>query len=185
MKNENDSDSPDRFIEENEDFIHNYLISHQSDLKAYILSAIGNYSSAMDVLQQTNVVLLRKASEFKRSEKFLPWAFAVARFEILGYIRNLQRSRLVFTPEVVDLLCEPNPNEMNEDLSDRRMALHECLELLDDKSKTLLEHRYTREFSIQQIAEETNRTNRAIGSAIARLRHGLGECIQRKLSKTT
>ena len=46
------------------------LTDHQVDLQAFILSSLGDYSNALDVLQRTNIVLWKKAVEFRRARRF-------------------------------------------------------------------------------------------------------------------
>jgi hypothetical protein len=50
---------------------------------AYILSLVGNLDATRDIQQETNVVLWRKAGEFKAGSNFMPWALGIARMQVL------------------------------------------------------------------------------------------------------
>lgn len=55
----------------------------QNSVFAYILSLVGNPDAARDIQQETNVVLWRKAGEFKEGSNFMPWALGIARMQVL------------------------------------------------------------------------------------------------------
>jgi hypothetical protein len=79
------------------------LTEHQVDMQAFILSSLGDYSDTLDELQRTNIVLWKKASQFRAGAPFLPWALKVAKFEVLAFMRARRRDRQVFCPEVVEV----------------------------------------------------------------------------------
>src|SRR3972149_5892536 len=117
------------------------LTACQSRLRGYILAALGNYANTADVLQRTNLTLWKKAREFRRGAGFLPWAFAIARFEILSFLRDHQRDRLVFSEDVATLLLDTAASELSNP-GDRQIALRKCLDKLPQRSRDLLWHRY-------------------------------------------
>ena len=80
------------------------ITDHQVDLQAFILSSLGDYSDTLDVLQRTNIVLWKKAAQFRRGAPFLPWALKIAKFEVLAFMRARRRDRHVFCLEVVELM---------------------------------------------------------------------------------
>lgn len=161
------------------------LTMHQSQLKGFVFSALGNRDDAQDVLQKTNLTLWKKAGEYREGSPFLPWAFGVARYEVLGYLRdrNRERERVVFHTDVVDMLCDIADTEM-ELWPDRQQALHRCLESLDDETRHVFAMRYADNLSLQQIAETTNKTIDAIKSLMLRTRKSLKKCIDKRLATT-
>ena len=44
-----------------------------------------------DVLQETNLTLLKKREDYDPSRKFLPWAFSIARFTLMAYRKKRAR----------------------------------------------------------------------------------------------
>lgn len=98
------------------------LTKHQSHLRAFILGSFGDYVHCEDVLQQTNLILWEKCGDFRQGSEFLPWALAIARFEILAFIHDSQRDRLVFHPDVAKLMTEAAFPKINQ-VSERQQAL--------------------------------------------------------------
>lgn len=166
-------------VEELEIYV-KHLTECQSKLRGYILACIGNYANTSDVLQRTNLTLWKKAGEFQRGAKFLPWAYAIARFEIMSFFRDHKRDRLVFSEEVAKLMLELEDEE-ESDANDRHLALRKCLEKLPRQSRELLSRKYDEGDSIKQIASETNRSEVAIKSSFLRIRRALEKCIESTL----
>ncbi len=158
----------DRFVQR--------LIDAQGRLRAFIAAAIGNRANAADVLQKTNVVLWKKAQEFRHDAEFLPWALAIARYEILAFIRDFQRDRHVFSDDVAELILDAAAAEVAGP-SDRHAALQKCLEKLPAHSRTLLWLRYGDDLSIKQICGRSGRTEDSIKSRILRIRKKLETCV--------
>lgn len=158
------------------------VTSHQMQLRGCIFAALGNHADADDVLQRTNVALLRKASHFAEGGHFLAWALSVARFEILSFIRDARRERLVFGVEVAELMCDASAAECY-DVSDRHEALRNCLEKLPERSRQMLTMKYVGNHSLEQIATVTNRSVDGAKSVLFRLRRKLEQCIERGMAK--
>jgi RNA polymerase sigma-70 factor, ECF subfamily len=158
------------------------LTAYQPHLQGYIFASLGNHLDAEDVLQRTNLTLLKKESDFPEGGEFLPWAIAIAKYEILSYIRDSRRDRSVFSPSIVEMMCDTAADEaMN--VTDRQEALRGCLGSLPDRSRNMLTMRYASEKSLSQIAERTGRSIDGVKSMLFRLRKQLEQCIERKLSQ--
>jgi RNA polymerase sigma-70 factor (ECF subfamily) len=153
------------------------LIEGQSRLRAYILAALGNHANASDVLQRTNMVLWKKASEFRPGAEFLPWAFTIARYEVLGFLRDRQRDRHVFAEDVTTLMLDSATRQASEP-GDRLSALRNCLEKLRGPSRNLLWQKYSEDKSIKQISLVTGRSEDSIKSHLLRVRKKLEQCIE-------
>ncbi|SMP59262.1 RNA polymerase sigma-70 factor, Rhodopirellula/Verrucomicrobium family [Neorhodopirellula lusitana] len=159
------------------------LTIHQSQLKGYVYSSLGNRDDAQDVLQRTNLTLWKKAAEYRTGEPFLAWAFGVARYEVLGYLRdrNREQERVVFHSDVVAMMCDVADAEMGL-WPDRQLALHQCLEELDEQTRQVFALRYAENRPLQQIAETTHKTIDAIKSLMLRSRKALRKCIEHRLA---
>jgi RNA polymerase sigma-70 factor (ECF subfamily) len=175
-----DGDKQDPHLEE---FVR-MLTGHQVDLQAFIMSSLGNYSDAADVLQAANVALWKKAAQFRPGAAFLPWAFQVAKFEILAFVRSRRRERLVFSPELVEMMI-PVAVERSSGFPSRGDALRECIKRLSERNREFLRIRYAQEQSIQQISEKTGRSLEAVKSLYHRIRKSIERCIDRKVASDT
>jgi len=68
------------------------LTESQTALRGYCRASLGHGEEAKEALQRTNIVLWKKSGDWDRGTEFLKWAVAVAKFEVLGVIRDRQRN---------------------------------------------------------------------------------------------
>ena len=158
------------------------LTSSQNRLYGYIFSLVGDHHRAADVLQESNIVLWRKSSEFRPGSDFIQWAFAVARFQVLANLRDKGRDRCVFDEELIELVSD-ELGESAVGFDSMREALRRCLAKLPLKSRSLIDLRYFEEFSIKQLADEIDKSAEATKVALLRIRAGLRDCVNRELAK--
>lgn len=156
------------------------LTDHQVQLEGYIAASIGDYSHAPDVLQRTNVVLWRKAQQLRSIDEFLPWAIKIAKFEVLAFVRDQRRERLVFCPEVVDAMLKTAERAVDE-VPLQQEALRACLKHLPRRMVELLNMRYVAGDSIAEIAATSDRSVDSVKSQLKRIRRSLADCIERRL----
>jgi RNA polymerase sigma-70 factor, ECF subfamily len=84
------------------------LTESQPALRGYCMASLGPGDEAMEALQRTSITLWRKCGEWNPDTEFLRWAISVAKFEVLGVVRdrNRRQARFVFDPDVVELMSE-------------------------------------------------------------------------------
>jgi RNA polymerase sigma-70 factor (ECF subfamily) len=156
------------------------LTGSQRRLHAYVLSLTADRHQAEEIVQETNLVLWRKADDFERDTNFIAWAFRVAYYQTLAYRQRQGRDRLVFDDEVVELLAEEYPAPQEVDA--RRESLEECLAKLTPRQRNLLNVRYRDGVSVERIAADLQRSANTVAQTLHRLRLALMECIQRTLA---
>jgi RNA polymerase sigma-70 factor (ECF subfamily) len=159
------SHQPDaRFIEA--------LTRYQPALEAFCHANLADRNAAAEVLQETNLKLWKKSADWNPATEFLPWAFAVARFTILSHFRDKSRDRLVFDPDVVELLADDAESAACE-LPERREALGRCLEKIRRDQRVLLHAHYVEGRPLREIAKATRRSDSAVKMNMLRLRQSL------------
>lgn len=156
------------------------LTEHQAALHGYVLSALGDPHEAKDALQRTNVVLWKKAAKWDPNSRFLSWAFAVARFEVLAHIRDRQRDRHIFDTNVAEMMAETGETSLLNQ-TERYDALQSCLGKLRDTDRSLLSAHYVVGKTLREISEEAGRKAGAVRIQIMRLRRALAECIGHRI----
>ena len=104
------SQSTTKSDESRDEFVR-LLTGEQTSLFAYIATLLGDVNDASNVLQQTNMVLWKKADEFAPGTSFHAWARKVAYFQTLAYIRDKKRDKLVFDEELVLQLAAGHPSK--------------------------------------------------------------------------
>ena len=154
------------------------LTASQGRLLAYICCLLGDMNDANIVLQDTNLVLWRKADQFKGIRSFNAWSREVAYFQVLAFLRDRKRDKLVFSQDIIDKIA----TERDEtDFDERRLALRDCLSQLNGDKRMVLRKRYTENLQIRQMAKELNRSEGAIKVALGRIRLALLECVKRRM----
>ncbi|MHC4875320.1 MAG: sigma-70 family RNA polymerase sigma factor [Planctomycetota bacterium] len=168
-----ESDKAEQFVQQ--------LAEHQNRLYGYVFSLLGDHTRAADVLQETNMILWRKVDEFDVARPFLPWAFAIARFQVLAHVRDQKRDKLLLDAELAEAISGEAETQTDQ-LEQLRKALRPCLETLTSTNRELIEQRYLRSMSIAELAAAVDRSVSAVKVALMRSRRHLAECIQVRLA---
>ncbi|MEO1496113.1 MAG: sigma-70 family RNA polymerase sigma factor [Planctomycetota bacterium] len=170
--------APTAGVGQTEEFVRE-LTGAQLGLFRYISTLLGNPNDAQDVLQATNIVLWRKAGDFRPGSNFRAWSERVAYFQSRAYLRDRGRDKHVFSEPLMETLAARSVEPDDE----RQIALRHCLTQLPQKSRALLRERYGDGAPIKEIAARNNRGVSAIKGALLRIRRTLLGCIQRKLAE--
>ena len=157
------------------------LTQCQQRLYGYIFRRVANRDQAMEVLQQTNLVLCRKADDFEPGTNFNAWAATVAHYQILSYRKTLARDRLVFTEDVLAAIDEGEPD--NERREGMLQHLRHCFAKMSDENQTLIKLRYERDLSMDQLANEVGKKVVAVRVKLHRLRRTLRNCVETRLQE--
>ena len=138
-------------------------------------------ADASDVLQKTNVVLLRRQKDFRAGADFNAWAAGIARRQVLEFYRDASRDRLVFREELLDRLADRGIGQIG---STNVMfdAMQLCRGKLSEADQQLLDYRYSDDSPVTKIAEKLGRTPHAISQSLYRIRVVLLECIEQALN---
>ena len=176
-------ETPERpFMDSKEKFVQ-LLTSHQNALFTYIRAAVGDYSTARDVLQEVNVTLWRKAETFEEGTNFRGWALRTAKFKVLSSFRDRKRSRLFYDEESLERLAEDVEGVTAKwEQEERLEALEGCLELLPPKQRDLLSRRYSSGENLKGLAVALGQSVGALKMILLRARRSLLDCILTKTS---
>ncbi len=154
------------------------LTLHQGSVLAYIRSLMGGCSGAQDVLQQTNLKLWEKKTDFVPGTNFKAWAFAVARFEVLGQRKRLKRGGwLVFSEEVAELLATDLADDQT-DWDDALHALEACVRKLRPHDIELVQVRYASGSGLDEYANRLRRSSGTLKARLFKIRAVLRRCVE-------
>jgi RNA polymerase sigma-70 factor (ECF subfamily) len=154
------------------------LTEAQPRLYAFVFKRLLNADQARDVLQETNLVLWRRAAEFKQGTNFMAWAYRIAHFQVLALRQKHARERLCFSDELLNKLLEEE-TESSEMKLDRLKALEACLAEAGEQPRALIAKRYAEGVPVQEIARSLSKTANAVSRSLHRIREALMECIER------
>jgi len=157
------------------------LARAQFPLYSYVRSLMAGSEDAWDVLQEANRIMCQKAEAVKSAAEFLPWAYTVARYEVLTYRKRASRDRLVFTVDVLDGLAE-RASSASAGFADPLEALDGCLQKLPERQRQYVTLRYSDELTVGEIARRLQRNENAVAAALYRARMALARCVQTVLS---
>lgn len=154
--------------------------ANEPAIRAFVRRLVPTRQDAADVMQGVALVLWRKFPALEEPDQFRKWAFGVARYEALAWLRDKARDRLVLAEDVLNTVaCESA--QIENRLSAQREALEGCLEKLPGEQRTLVLAAYAPDVRIQDVAEQSGRTVAAFYQWLYRMRVRLLECTRRTL----
>lgn len=163
-------------VNTSEDFVE-LMTSFQGRMYAYILSLTANPDAANDILQETNLVLWRKSTEYQLGTNFKAWAFRIANFQVMAYRQRRIRDRLVFDDEFM-MTLSVDANTYDNTYEIRQKKLVSCMDKLPERQRDLIQRRYSIGASIKKIADELKSTANSIAQALFRARTNLVNCVK-------
>ena len=165
------------------------LAESQSELYGYIFLRLGNDADARDVLQETNLYLWKNLANLDSPDNFLPWAKALAGFQIRRFLTDRKRdaAKVVFDSETSErlgeLLAEPASDEGPAYEEVDYEALKSCLGKLTPEKRALVYRRYWDDRTVEAIAREENAPFSTVAMRFLRIRKELGDCVRRLICR--
>jgi RNA polymerase sigma-70 factor (ECF subfamily) len=156
--------------------------AHEPAIRAFVRRLVPTRADADDVMQEAAIVLWEKFGGFREGADFRGWAFGVARFKVLAWLRDKGRDRLVLDDDVVDLLAAESANDEPR-LDRQRRALETCADKLAPDQRALLMQAYQPEVRVQDVAAASGRTVAGFYQWLHRIRRTLLDCVRRELAK--
>jgi len=156
------------------------LATCQRPVFLYALGLLHNATDAEEVLQETNVVLWRKFSQFQAGTDFVRWACRIAYYEVLKFRERKPRPERVLSNEFIETLAVETERSWDQ-LDDRRVALSGCLAQLAPRDRQLVLRRYQPGATTRGVAEALRRSVQGTRRSLHRIRMDLLSCIQRTL----
>ena len=147
----------------------------------FILSLVGNYNDADDLMQETVVVMLDKFDEFERGSNFAAWGMRVARYKILNFRKRQGKNFRLFSSEAFEQILAQSEILIEHD-NDRIRALQDCLLKLKEKDRRLISMRYEHKTTTKEVAERIGRSAESLYQTLARIHRLLLNCIRRTVA---
>ena len=151
----------------------------QGDLFGYIMSLCGNYNEAKDILQESNLVIIRKIQSFEEGTSFRAWCFTIARFQVMAHRKKKSREKLVFSDNTFNDIAAAWQDLSKIEKEKKFSKLEECIGKLPEKQQSIIRNKYFKGLSLKEIAEQINSNENSISQALFRARKNLIECVSR------
>lgn len=157
------------------------LKSAQPQIYVYICALIMNANDALDILQETNSVLWKKAERYDPNKPFIAWAYRFARFQTMAFLKRRKRDRLVFNSEFIAQTGEYAEQDAN--IHERRLkAMELCVAALPENQRLVIEAKYYRGEGVALLAQRLKKEPNTVSALLYRIRAALAKCIQTRLA---
>jgi RNA polymerase sigma-70 factor, ECF subfamily len=156
------------------------LTEHQDTIRLYIRSLLPSYMDPRDLLQEVNILLWQKMSNFKLGTNFGAWSCTIAYYAVLTHRKKLKREGfMIFNDELSHSLVEQMNEQEPEESGDRMRALGACLKNVSPDNLKLLQARYDKNaMSLETFSKESGRSLNTLYVSLTRLRAALKKCVQ-------
>lgn len=155
---------------------------YEATIRAYVRRLLPTRADADDVMQGVALVLWAKFEQFREDGDFRSWALGVARYEVLAWLRDRGRDRLVLAGDVAEMIADETANDVFL-LEERRIALQTCLEKMAPHNRNLLLDSYGSELKIQEVAATSGRSVAGFYQWLHRMRRILLDCVQQEVAR--
>ncbi|QDV70019.1 RNA polymerase sigma factor [Rosistilla carotiformis] len=157
------------------------FLRDQFRVLGYIRSLIYQPCAVDDVYQETCLELWRSFSSFRRDEDFAAWALGVTRHQVLKHWRTRDRDRHVFSEALMQEMSATAVG-IGAEINQRQAAMDECVKLLSERQRELVQLFYGENESASQIAKRWRRSVHAVYKSLKVMRRSLFDCVESKLA---
>jgi RNA polymerase sigma-70 factor (ECF subfamily) len=161
------------------------FLAHESDLRAYVATAVRVPSSRDDVMQEVALALWKSFDRYNPRQSFGAWARGVATHKVFDHHRQESRRLVLLSPATLEVVRRAFDEAETRGDQGRQEedALAHCLKSLPPRAAELVGLRYTERAGIAVLADRLGTTPAAIYQQLSRLRTMLGDCIRRRLAE--
>jgi RNA polymerase sigma-70 factor, ECF subfamily len=157
------------------------LVSHQSLIRAFVISLMPGSPEVEDVVQNTCQVLWIKRRMFTLGTNFKAWALTTARFQVMAQQQRLKAERRAPLDDDVLEMISGLAEQMDAKETNRRFEdLQDCLSLLTIRDQELILHRYWKRAGLAEYAKASGRSVGSLKVTLYRIRDSLRDCLERK-----
>lgn len=157
------------------------FLQFQPAIRSYILSMIPDFSQADDVMQETFLVVTRKAASFELGTSFPAWVKTIARFKALEALRSGRGRFESLSQEVLEALGAER-GDFRGDPDGRLALLAKCIDELAPQARRSIELRYRNDHLPPEIADRMGCTVQSVNVTLSRARAFLRDCVLRKMA---
>lgn len=158
---------------------------HVESVRAFLLSAVRDLAAAEDLLQEAFIVAWKNLHRYDRELPFGPWVRGIAGKLVLNHRRRAARSKLWFCDaEALGALDRgfTSLQALPGDTLDERLdALRDCMVVLTESQRTVIDFHYQHGLSCKAIAVRTGIGVEAVKKHLQRGRQALQRCLEHKI----
>ena len=163
-----------------EEFLHLLMGSHQR-IYAFILTLVPNTTDADDLMQKTTTTMWQKFSQFTPGSDFVAWGISIAHKKVLEHRRKHATSHVKFDNELLKIMVVES-NKRSDITNAKLDALDKCIDSLGDEDRKIVQMRYKRNITVNDLAKTVGKSVFSIYRTFARIHSFLIRCMNRKLA---
>lgn len=141
-------------------------------LKFLVRRMGGDQQAAEEVFARTIAATWEGWHTFRHKSSYFTWICRIGLNKVADYYRDQVNDNSRWVLPVLQELAEGKNEELSAierlSLAELRAAMRECLSLLPDEKRQLLQFRYWREMTIREIAQLNGSSERAVEGKIYR-----------------
>lgn len=157
------------------------FLAERERLFAYILAMVRSRPVAEDIFQDLYLALTRAVGGGEGILDLAAWCRGTARNLALRHWSERQRLERLPAPELLDAIERSFAEDAGDDDEALLRALAACRGSLAAPASALLDLRYVHGLPMRDIAERSRRSERAVITALAKIRRQLMDCIGQRL----
>jgi RNA polymerase sigma-70 factor (ECF subfamily) len=148
---------------------------------AYIFTLVGDWNDSEEILQETSLALWQSFDDFQPGTNFRAWACKIAFYQVLSYRKRKKRTPFPMGQGVMEAVAEET-DDLTDVLDEQLLALSRCVNKLQERDRSLLDHFYGMGVSATRIAAQFGRPVGTITKSLTRIRRTLFACVERTLA---
>jgi RNA polymerase sigma-70 factor (ECF subfamily) len=153
------------------------LNASHNQLMGYLISLLGSWHDAEDVLQRASLLMWQKFGAFEPGSDFIAWASTIAYYEARNFQRLSARSRHYFNDDLLATLAAERACELPEQ-KHRITALGKCLQRIPKRDRDLVRAVYLDAMPIKNLAGRLGLAPQTLYNRLTMIRHALANCVQ-------
>lgn len=151
-------------------------IEAQHTLTGFVTLHVHDYAIVEDIIQEVATQATENFDQYDPARPFGAWLIGIARMRIAESYRKKSRSPIIFSNDVMESITQAFI-DAQPDSSERLEALRTCIAKLSDRHRRVIDLRYNRQKSSDQIAQQVGSSPESVDSMLYRVRLALRDCI--------
>ena len=147
-----------------------------------LAARIGDRVAVEDLVQEVALAAFQKLADYDETRSFTAWVLGIAQHKAVDWLRRNGPRRLVIRDEQALATLMQVGVELERELSDRELALHGCLEVLQGRAREVVRLHYVDERPVAEIAGVMNLSIANIKVMLYRVREALRACVEKRMS---
>lgn len=153
-------------------------LESQHALGGFVCVHVPDQALADDIVQEVAKQATANFDQYDHDRPFIGWLIGIARQRIAEAYRKQGRRPVVFASDILESIREAYI-ELEPEVDERLEGLRACIDKLNDRHRRVIELRYARQLSQDDIAAQVGTNGRAVNAMLFRIRTALRDCINR------